>query len=760
MGSQEISFDRYNSLQKEVWKHNDIQSALKEAYELIKWVVIEKEKNRKDPVKFKELEELQNKFIKEYSELEKSIRESMIWDKSISKQEREKIMYELSDIVDLAQKNWIKEHKNLWSKVWDIKRSIWWDQKVDTDKAKNEAIKLDEKKELITKYFKKEKFSDTELKKLLTISNEERKSKWEYKTWNDAWKVARLFGLDSTSADVFLSQEEVIRTNQFQDDIIKRIWFTKWYNSSWDIHAFHPSMWNYITNVPIVESALKTNKVQNLWGIALKNYLWFLENKRELTTKNLKTKFWEEKTQEIFNFIKSNPTDPNIKEWNNKEWKPIFSDDFLKKITDLFDNALKALKEKINWLFNKLAISKDLKEFQNNLQEIRNYDEEEKTELVKKFDTEIKNKESALKKLFFEPVKAKLIKNWKTEAEANIEAEKITNEVLNKIESNISVSNLDKVFKIIEDFNKKYESTISPKKAAWDAVEVLWLKGKKKATEYTILAEEARKNWDNESARKYEQNAKSSILRASEAQNIWKIINNTSEQEASDIWTWKLDYKKHLEKILSKDESLRKEINNLEAEKKKLETENWVNNNKDTINEKTNLNPLFNTWNSQYNPESWTAKIWEKEIVLSKEENILIKNNPETFKNIVDFYSTLNKVWLAKLWTIKEQIFNVIWSIKWVWFRIDQNYLSENETKIFLNSILKSTWEETINPILGINDFTASIEKKNNNQFSWAEAQVNKAWDTKIEQKFISSFAPRWWIIWFNSKAFEEKIRG
>ena len=153
-------------------------------------------------------------------------------------------------------------------------------------------------------------------------------------------------------------------------------------------------------------------------------------------------------------------------------------------------------------------------------------------------------------------------------------------------------------------------------------------------------------------------------------------------------------------------------------------------------------------------------KIWEKEVVLSKEENILIKNNPETYKNIVDFYSTLNKVWLAKLWPIKDQIFNVISSIKWVWFKIDQNYLSENETKIFLNAILKSTWEDTINPILGINDFIANIERKNNTQFSWSEAQVNKSWDTKIEQKFISSFAPRWNLLWFNSPAFEEKIRS
>jgi len=755
MNPQEIWFDRYNSLQREISKHNEIQSALKEAYELIKWVRVEKEKNRKNPTKFKQLEELEDKFIYEYVELEISIKNAIKDDKTISQKEREKIIFELSDIVSLAEKNGIKEHKNLWSRLWDIKRSIWWsEQKVDTSSAKTEAMKLNEKKELITRYFKKEKFSDTELKKLLTISNEERKLKWEYKTWNDAWKVARLFGLDSTSADVFLSQEEVIRTNQFQDDIIKRIWFPKWYNSSWDIHAFHQSMWNYITNVPIVESALKTNKVQNLWGIALKNYLWFLEGKWELTTKNLKTKFWEEKTQEIFNFIKSNPINPN-----NKEWEKTFSDDFLKKITDLFDKALKALKEKINWLFNKLTTSKDLKEFHNNLQEVSSYDKEEKSELIKKFDEEIEKKESALKKLFFEPVKAKLIKDWKTEAEANKEALEITDKTLNEIESNLSTSNLDKVFKIIEDFNKKYDAKLSPKRATADAAEVTWLKSKKKAVESVILAEEARRKWDTEWARKYDKDAHSSMVRAAEAETVWKIVSKTSEQEAIDIWTWKLDYKEHLEKILNTDENLRNEIKKLDAEKKKLEEEDLWNNN--TINKiETVSNQVIETWNAQYNPENWNVQIWEKELKLSTEEQKLVENNPETLKNIVDFYSTLNKVWLAKLWPIKDQIFNVISSIKWVWFKIDQNYLSENETKIFLNAILKSTWEDTINPILGINDFVANIERKNNTQFSWSEAQVNKSWDTKIEQKFISSFAPRWNLLWFNSPAFEEKIRS
>ena len=748
MNPQEIDFDRYNSVQREIWKFNDIQSILKEAYELIKWVKEEKEKNKKNPENYKKLEELEKKFIKEYIDLEKSIKESISSDKNISIEERKRIMFELSDIVALAEKNNIKEHTNLWSKLWDTKRSIWWNDDIDTKKAKNEAVELNEKKELITKYFKKEKFSETELKKLLTISNEERQSKWENKTWNLAWYAARWLSLDSTSADLISTQEEVLRTNQFQDDIIKRIWLEKWYNETWDIHAFHQSMWNYITNTPNVESALKTNNVQDLWNKALKNYLSYIESKWNLNAEYLIKNFWKEKARLILKFVDDNKANADIT-W---AW-------FLSKISVLIEWVKNYFKEKILPLFNKIKSSSNIDEFKNNLSSIKKLEWEEKKALLEEFDIEIKNKESALKKLFFEPVKAKLIKDWKTEAEANKEALEITDKTLNEIESNLSISDLDKVFKIIEDFNKKYDAKLSPKRATTDAAEVTWLKSKKKVVESVILAEEARKKWDTEGARKHENNAKSSMIRAAEAETVWKIVSKTSEQESRDIWTWKIDYKEHLEKILNKDENLRNEIKKLDYEKKKLEEEViWTD---DIINKtETVSNKVIDTWNAQYNPESWNVQIWEKILNLSTQEQKLIENNPDSLKNIVDFYSTLNKVWLAKLWPLKEQIFNVIWSIKWVWFKIDQNYLSENETKIFLNEILKSIWEDIINPILGINDFIATIERKNNTQFSWAEEQVNITWDTKIEQKFISSFAPRWNLIWFNSNAFEQKIKS
>jgi len=114
--------------------------------------------------------------------------------------------------------------------------------------------------------------------------------------------------------------------------------------------------------------------------------------------------------------------------------------------------------------------------------------------LIEEFYKEIKNKESTLRKLFIEPIKAKLIKDGKTEKDATIEAENTTNEILIKIDSNLSPEKLGNAYKIIEDFNKEYNTKLSPKKAVSNVKEVSQLKSDKKAVKSTILAEAARKS--------------------------------------------------------------------------------------------------------------------------------------------------------------------------------------------------------------------------------------------------------------------------
>ncbi len=180
----------------------------------------------------------------------------------------------------------------------------------------------------------------------------------------------------------------------------------------------------------------------------------------------------------------------------------------------------------------------------------------------------------------------------------------------------------------------------------------------------------------------------------------------------------------------------------------------------------------ISTQNYSFSPETWTISLsenWiEKNITLTPAERLLIdqykpKNPNEEnliLNNIVDFYKTLERIWLSKLWTIKDNLFKSIQNAKWIWFKIDKDYLNENEIKIFLNSILKSVWEDEISPMFTLNNFISVIEQKNKTQIWWNEAIVNTFyWETYLENKLFSKFIPReWTIIWFNRTYFEKSI--
>ena len=158
--------------------------------------------------------------------------------------------------------------------------------------------------------------------------------------------------------------------------------------------------------------------------------------------------------------------------------------------------------------------------------------------------------------------------------------------------------------------------------------------------------------------------------------------------------------------------------------------------------------------------DSWAIMLSENwlttKITLTSTERMLVQKHPHIKENIVDFYKTLDKIWLSKLWTIKESLFGPIQNTKWIWFNIDENYLNENEIKIFLNSILKSVWEEEISPVFTLNNFISVIEQKNKTQIGWGEAIVNTYyWETYLENKLFSQFVPReWTVIWFNRSKF------
>ena len=137
----------------------------------------------------------------------------------------------------------------------------------------------------------------------------------------------------------------------------------------------------------------------------------------------------------------------------------------------------------------------------------------------------------------------------------------------------------------------------------------------------------------------------------------------------------------------------------------------------------------------------------------------MVKNNPENLDNIINFYEVLQKVWLSKLWDIKKDIFTRIWNVKWIWFNTKEWYLNENETKIFLNSILKSCWEVEIPLVFTTESFIKKFENKNWVQASGEEKEVNLHWESKIENIFIEKYYPRASAIWFKNNDFEESLK-
>ena len=130
-------------------------------------------------------------------------------------------------------------------------------------------------------------------------------------------------------------------------------------------------------------------------------------------------------------------------------------------------------------------------------------------------------------------------------------------------------------------------------------------------------------------------------------------------------------------------------------------------------------------------------------MILSKEDKILIKYNPELIDNIVDFYITLKDLWFTHLWEFKDKIFISLWEKFWTaWFNTTWDYIDKKELVKFLNSILQSVWKKTIEiNSISLEWFKTKFKEKNNLQENWKMANdLNKKWDSSIEEIFLEKF--------------------
>ncbi len=268
---------------------------------------------------------------------------------------------------------------------------------------------------------------------------------------------------------------------------------------------------------------------------------------------------------------------------------------------------------------------------------------------------------------------------------------------------------------------------------------------------FYLLTKEKKENWETKEQftqriieKFFKENKINNELEKESLREIFKneleLRENQYKKENIDDFVWYLSWKITKEEF---EEELFEEIKNLD---------NF--NNKDII---------INNWtinNISYQYQKWSDEIFlgEEKIDISQKDKELMKNNPEIIKEIVNFYSILETVWLTKLWNKREMIFTSLSNVYWGSFKLDWNYLNKNEVKIFLNSILVSTWHQEIKTN-SLQELISKIEVINQNQVTTWANKTNVYWFTKLEKIFRDKFFNKNWNLWFKKQKFEDSLR-
>lgn len=273
----------YKMLSEKVWKDNDIQSALKEAYELLK------------RAKQSWNDELFNKFLSEYEELRRTILSSVQESKHISEVERAQIMLELWDVIELAQESGIKEKKWILSHIWDVFK---W---TDTIEAKNKS-----------QSFREKSIDDYSLDEAIWALQYTNNNYQKYQSSNisASWEMFLENFSSTDSIDDIDTREEA---NIFQEKLIQKILLS---NNSGFIQWYNKEKWNFLLKENDFIEQIKS------WDIKEVNYL-ALKNLINKYWKSLSDKIWEEWISFLINYWlqnwNSNISKLLIENWALKE---------------------------------------------------------------------------------------------------------------------------------------------------------------------------------------------------------------------------------------------------------------------------------------------------------------------------------------------------------------------------------------------------------------------------------------------------------
>ncbi|MDD5769539.1 MAG: hypothetical protein PHE25_01105 [Candidatus Gracilibacteria bacterium] len=739
----------YQTLSAQVGGDNEVQSMLKEGYEILK--AVKKSGN----------EELYKKFQKEYDELKITIRESIKGDKKISVGERTRIKLELLDVIVLAESNGVIEKKGILSIIGDFgKRTNTQDVKEKTKKLRDKNIN---------------EYSFEEASSVLAYLNKRYLS-----GYNENTTVDKLVTFSHSTIGELDDRYEV---RLFQDKLIEKIFGVghKLYDNKGYLKGFNEEKGNYITTVSELENKIRTcTNFQSLNRMELTSYLYSLKGNNRLTADYLIKTFGKDKAKELLTFFS--------RQKNREDYN------FLSHFSELgliYDSIVEKVKETWQSLLNSITASKNPQEFSNNLKKTDKLSQEEKGQFLLEFQKNIKENNNNIKRIFLEPLISRGI--------SKKEAEKMVNDLIKRVEPNLTVYGFWKVCVEIENFNKQNKLDIPP--ANFKEAVLSIIDGKQNKVRFEI----ANDTFILKDLKKYLENAKQSndtnqisflTKRVNEIQN--RISHNRisslelssvsrisagmtgndivqigrSRREAENI------YKEILKSVIERDEILRKNLEVLEKQKEELkkqeelqgeETEKQKKLDHRISETQTDQNTNIQTITYPSGGELEYRKIGGGEYIIktggslgnlevSGKEFAIISKSEKAKENLINFGQTLKDLNLDGLLKYREKIFQAISNKYTFQFSVGNDYLNPNEIMIFLKAILLSVGKN-INSFTNFNDLKGGIIKINCVGIVGGKENVNNLGESLIEETFVNKFDPNRLNI-FSQYTFQESLVG
>lgn len=663
-----------------IWQNNDIQSALKEWKEIL------------DAVKDK-APDLYKDFKKEYDELREKVYEAVKETKKVSKTARLEVMLELSDMVVMAENNWIKEKLGFWEATINRLRGI------NIEEWKLNANETREKS--ISEYSKEE---------AIWALNYLNRRYWSDKQWNkiNTWNFDKVFSSYNSISEI----DNKYEARYVQTELIKIIlWVEKWFISwnildkvTWEedelyfnnefLQWFNNELWNYLISIKDFENELKNKDMDDINSKALSCYFLYLEKNWKLNldwiiiwiwSRNILRlreiwEKWEEKDGEEIKWLHAKRKLENI--WildkinklieNFSSWEKLIETINSNQTTWQELNLwIEIIKENVNWIRGKLR--NDL------LEKYKSWTPWKDTkEFEKRLDLFINSLENLW---WVEDLKRRvwIIERFLNNNNIDAEIKEITN---TSIDLSIQSNNL-KLWEILKRINE-LNSALKELEKSWENKELI--------NRIKVEIEKLEKL-------KEEKNKKSKSLKTSSS-----LVKKSTEKELREVASWELEVEKLIEQVSKRDVEFKEEY-------KEYLKELWdgKKENKKETSPKENNQQWNENWNSQsYSEQFSETKDWLYsikleswlEMTLTWPEFEELKDDKDSLISLQDFYQELNDLWLEFVWKNRNFFTKVIDKLNIL------NWVSELERLELYNFVWWKIWKEWRNLQDAQNEFT------------------------------------------------------